>query len=226
MTSPTFKHHATLAMLLVTALAVPAATLALPTDTPDLNSPPRIDTPSTSSEWEQPASPAPVTIVRPPGAQPAAPERTLSPNPLWEIPLSILSATRKRPIFSPSRRPPPVAAVAPPPAQALPPPPRPPRVERPQLSLVGTVAGEEESFGLFVDPTTKAAFRLKIGEDYQGWKLRTVQGRDVMLERDKQTTILSLPQPGAGALGPARGQIENLAAQKPADPPPQRDPRR
>ena len=226
MKSQTFKHRASLAVLLVTALAMPAATLALPTDTPDLDLPRRVDTPSTSLEWEQPATPAPVTIVRPLGAQPAAPERTLSPNPLWEIPLSILSATRERPIFSPSRRPPPVAAVAPPPAQALPPPPRPPRVERPQLSLVGTVAGEEESFGLFVDPTTKAAFRLKIGEDYQGWKLRTVQGRDVMLERDKQTTILSLPQPGAGALGPARGQIENLAAQKPADPPPQRRGRR
>jgi hypothetical protein len=227
MKPPTFKHHATLAVLLVTALAVPAATLALPTDSPDLNSPPRIDTPSTSSEWEQPASPAPVTIVRPPGAQPGAPERTLSPNPLWEIPLSNLSATRERPIFSPSRRPPPpVTAAAPPPAQPPPPPPRPPRVERPQLSLVGTVAGDEESFGLFVDPTTKAAIRLKIGEDYQGWKLRTVQGRDVMLERDKQTTILSLPQPGAGTLAPPSGQTENLAAQKPADPPPQRGPRR
>ena len=167
-----------------------------------------------------------MTIVRPPAAQPAAPERTLSPNPLWEIPLSMLSTTRERPLFSPSRRPPPPAvAAAPPPAQASPPP-KPPRVERPQLSLVGTVAGEGESFGIFVDPTTKAAIRLKIGENYQGWKLRTVQGRQVMLEHDQQTTILSLPQPGAGALGPARGQIENVAAQRPADPPPQRDPRR
>jgi hypothetical protein len=220
------KRRATLALSLVTALAMPAATRALPTDTPDLNSPRRADAPSISSEWEPPATPAPVTIVRPPAAQPAAPERTLSPNPLWEIPLSMLSTTRERPLFSPSRRPPPPAvAAAPPPAQASPPP-KPPRVERPQLSLVGTVAGEGESFGIFVDPTTKAAIRLKIGENYQGWKLRTVQGRQVMLEHDQQTTILSLPQPGAGALGPARGQIENVAAQRPADPPPQRDPRR
>ena len=65
MTSPTFKHRASLAVLLVSALAVPAATLALPTDTPDLNSPPRIDSPSTSSEWEQPASPAPCAISNP-----------------------------------------------------------------------------------------------------------------------------------------------------------------
>ena len=220
MTSQTAKRLATRALLLLAALAVPAATSALPTDTSDLTSPRHADAPSISSEWEQPATPAPVTIVRTPDAQPPAPERTLSPNPLWEIPLSTLATTRERPLFSPLRRPPPPVAAASPPSVPAPPPPKPPRVERPQLSLVGTVAGEEESFGIFVDRTTKAAIRLKIGEDYQGWKLRTVQGREVMLEYGQQTTILSLPQPGAGALGPARGQIENVAAQRPADPPP------
>ena len=48
-------------------------------------------------------------------------------NPLWAIPLSALSATRDRPLFSTSRRPPIVAVpiVAPPPKQeALAPPPR------------------------------------------------------------------------------------------------------
>ena len=39
MKSQTFKHRASLAVLLVTALAVPAATLALPTDTPDWTRP-------------------------------------------------------------------------------------------------------------------------------------------------------------------------------------------
>jgi hypothetical protein len=46
-------------------------------------------------------------------------------NPLWAIPLSLLTATRDRPLFSVSRRPPVVAAptVAPPPQhQALAPP--------------------------------------------------------------------------------------------------------
>jgi hypothetical protein len=222
----TSRRRATLALLLATALAAPAATLALPTDTPELNAQRRADSPSMSSVWDQPATPAPVVIVRPQEAQAAAPERTLSPNPLWEIPLSNLSTTRERPIFSSSRRPPPPVVAAAPPASAPPPPPKPPRVERPQLSLVGTVAGGEESFAIFVDLTTKAAMRLRIGEDYQGWRLRSVQGREVMLERDQQTTILSLPQHGVGALGPARGQFESLAAQRPADPPPQRDPRR
>ena len=220
------KRQKMLVFLLVTTLAVPAATLALPTDATDRDAQGRADAPSISSVWEQPSTPAPVITVRPPEAQPPAPERALSPNPLWEIPLASLSNTRERPIFSPSRRPPPPVVAAAPPVQAPPPPPKPPRAERPQLSLVGTVGGAEESFAIFVDLTTKAALRLKIGENYQGWKLRTVQGREATLERDQQTTILSLPQPGAGSPGAARGQVENVAAQRPPDSPPQRDPRR
>jgi general secretion pathway protein N len=98
-------------------------------------------------------------------------------------------------------------------ASAPPPPPKPPRAERPQLSLVGTIAGGDESFGIFIDQTTKAALRLKIGDDYQGWRLRSVQGREVTLERDQQTAILSLPQPGTGAAGLARGQGESVVTQ-------------
>ena len=51
-----------------------------------------------------------VRVVAPPTAP--APERALSANPLWAIPLTQLSATRERPIFSPSRRPPPAAVAA------------------------------------------------------------------------------------------------------------------
>src|SRR5262249_51282329 len=43
----------------------------------------------------------PVTSVRVSTPQPAA-ERSLSANPLWAIPLTRLSGTRDRPIFSPS----------------------------------------------------------------------------------------------------------------------------
>jgi len=202
-----------LAFLLATAVAVPPATLAVPTDTPDLNAPRHTDDPSISTVWDQPATPAPVITVRPPEARPAAPERALSPNPLWEVPFSSLSTTRERPIFSPSRRPPPPVVAAAPRPSAPPPAPTPQRVERPQLALVGTIAGGDESFGIFVDQTTKAALRLKIGEDYQGWTLRAVQGREVTLEHDQLTAILTLPQPGAGALSSMPGQVENFASQ-------------
>src|SRR5215470_6293017 len=98
----------------------------------------------------------------PAGANPQAGAADASPpkladdrvrgNPLWAIPLNTLTTTRARPIFSPSRRPPPPAIVAAPyvpPSQATPTEP-----DRPQLMLVGTVAGEQEAFGIFLDQTT------------------------------------------------------------------------
>jgi len=49
------------------------------------------------------------------------------------------------------------------------------------LSVTGVfgrhIASDEEGFGIFLDQSTKAVFRLRVGEDYQGWKLRSVQGR-------------------------------------------------
>jgi hypothetical protein len=131
-------------------------------------------------------------------APPAAPvqERALSANPLWAIPLAQLSATRERPIFSPSRRPPPATAAAEP-AMVKAAPVRKKEAEAPQFALVGTIASDQDGFGIFLDQSTKAALRLKIGEDYQGWKLRAIRGREVTMEKDQQTAVLALPQPDA-----------------------------
>jgi general secretion pathway protein N len=183
-----------------------------------METPRRVDTPSVPSLWEQPAPATPV-VIRAAEAPPPPQERALSANPLWAIPLATLSNTRERPIFSASRRPPP-AAAAPVTVAKAPPPPKLPRVERPPLALVGTVAGDDESFAIFVDQGTRAALRLKIGEDFQGWRLRAVQGRDAILERDQQTEILSLPQPGTTSTSPTgslRAQVGD--GEPPADPP-------
>lgn len=131
-----------------------------------------------------------------PSARPPAPASTA--NPLWAIPLATLTETRERPLFSPSRRPPP-----PPPERAAHaprtrPPPRPTLPERPHLSLVGTIVGDASGFGLFIDPATKRAIRLKIGHAYRGWVLRTVREREVVLEKNHLDAILSLPKPGQG----------------------------
>jgi general secretion pathway protein N len=133
-------------------------------------------------------------VTVPPAPAPAA-ERAPSANPLWGVPLSALSGTRDRPIFSASRRPiPPAVApsATPKPAVVA----KPSEPERPPLSLVGTVASDDEGFAIFLDQSTKPALRLKIGEDYQGWKLRSVQGREAILEKDQQVVTLALPQPG------------------------------
>jgi general secretion pathway protein N len=63
---------------------------------------------------------------------------------------------------------------------------------------VGTIASDDEGFGIFLDQSTNAALRLKVGEDYQGWRLRSVQGREATLEKDQEVVTLALPQPGAG----------------------------
>jgi hypothetical protein len=116
-------------------------------------------------------------------------------NPLWTIPLNTLTATRARPIFSPSRRPPPPAIVA---APYVPPPlaSTPVEPDRPQLTLVGTVTGDTEAFGIFLDQTVNKIVRLKLGDLHGGWILRQVRGREVMLQKHDEIIFLALPPPG------------------------------
>jgi hypothetical protein len=177
------------------ALSVHGAAPSTPTSGDALDSDATDAPRSTGPVVEAPAPTEPVTTVRvvPP---PAAPAPTLSANPLWAIPLTQLSGTRDRPIFSSSRRPPPVAAAAEP--VVVRPPPRPKEAELPQLSLVGTIAVGDDGFGIFIDQSSKAALRLKVGEDHQGWMLRKIRGREVTMEKDRQTAVLALPKPGSG----------------------------
>ena len=157
---------------------------------------------------------ASVRMLSAPAEQPGG--RARSANPLWEIPFEVLSGTRERPMFSSSRRPPPVAVAQV--AVAKPPPPKPAQEERPpQLALVGTVTGGDRSFGIFVDQTSKAALRLRTGEEYQGWRLRVVQGREATFARDQQTIVLNFPEPGTVAPVVPRVEVADVAS--PADEP-------
>jgi general secretion pathway protein N len=84
--------------------------------------------------------------------------------------------------------------------------------------LVGTISSGDESFGIFIDQASRAALRLKLGEDFQGWRLRAVQGRDVILERDHETTTLSLPQPGTSTTAaPATSSLPTAGLRAQAD---------
>jgi general secretion pathway protein N len=186
-----------------------ATTTAITTDALDagLAEETRLSGPVTSSPAE------PVTSVR---VTPAAvPERPLSANPLWAIPLTKLSGTRDRPIFSPSRRPPPPVLASDPAPALPPPPPRRKEPEAPPLSLVGTIASDEESFGIFLDHETKQALRLRVGEDYQGWKLREIHGRQVTMEKDAQAAVLTLPPPG----GQSNGEVQLIPVSVNEQPP-------
>ena len=115
-----------------------------------------------------------------------------SGNPLWAIPLKELSATRERPLFSTSRRPPPPAVVAAPyvPAAAVS---KPAEPDRPRLSLVGTISGTTDGFGIFLDQTNNLVVKLRTGEGHRGWILRRVVGREVTFQKDREMVSIALP---------------------------------
>jgi hypothetical protein len=122
-----------------------------------------------------------------------AKEVPASANPLWAIPLGSLTATRERPVFSPSRRAPTPPVVAAPVEVAKPVYVPPPEPEKPQLSLVGVVAGVSDGFAVFLNDTTHDIIRLKLGEGNDGWVLRSVKGREAVLEKNHRTAVIGLP---------------------------------
>lgn len=144
------------------------------------------------------------TISLDQSAAKAAPERAQIGNPLWAIPLGSLSKTRDRPLFTPSRRPPaPAVLVAPPVIQpkviA-----RPAQPDHPNLTLIGTVVGETEGIGVFLDHATNNFVRIKTGEGHAGWILRSIKAREVTLEKGQQSETLRLPAPkDAGSRAPS-----------------------
>lgn len=121
-------------------------------------------------------------------------------NPLWDTPIKSLRITRERPVFSPSRRPPPPVAVAP--AYV---PPRPPaKPASPQLVLLGTVLNAintVDGIGVFLDETNSTVVRLKAGDHHNGWLLWSVQGREATLRNDRDTVVLVLPVRGIAPTG-------------------------
>jgi hypothetical protein len=145
---------------------------------------------------------------RPKAAPPAVagkpPVPGASASPIWAVPLTQLSATRERPLFAPSRRPPPPAAPQNPQAAVPAPPPPPREPEMPPMTLVGTVIGESGVLGVFVaknNPTTD--IRLRQGEGHQNWVLRAVERRDVAVEKGPDRVILALPAAAKGTGLPA-----------------------
>lgn len=138
--------------------------------------------------------------------------RLPSGNPLWSIPLSVLSATQERPIFSASRRPPQPAVVAPVTLVSAPQPEKQAEPDRPALTLIGAVVGDSDAIAVFLDQANQKVVRLRQGDAHSGWVLSAVQGREVTLKKADRSETLALqrqeptaggpPVPGAVAPGP------------------------
>jgi len=140
-----------------------------------------------------------------PGAAAAKPAL----NPLWRLPLERLSITRERPIFSPSRRPPPPAPtfVAPVAVRQS----KPPEPERPTIALVGTILGTDDGYrmAIFLDTSTQDVLHLHIGENYHGWVVSLIDQREASLMKNGERAVLELSGPGA-TLSPLRSSRDAM----------------
>ena len=184
--------NAALASLMLLLLAGPAMAATSPASDDALRDapPPRIE----------------ITPERP---RPAAEAARPTGNPLWSIPLRTLTATWDRPIFSPSRRPrAPAVANVPFVARVAPPSPAPP--ERLMLRLIGTVSGDSDAFAILIETGSNQVIRLRAGDAHAGWLLKSVQGREVTLQKDQRMETLRLPKPGETAGVPAAPVSSNL----------------
>jgi general secretion pathway protein N len=153
--------------------------------------------PSGHPPLEQPLAPREQTADR------AAVTGTADPpsgNPLQALSVKQLSITRERPIFSPSRRPPPPPAPTQVASVAIQKPAKPPEPDHPMVSLVGTVIGPGDRIAVLIETPTNNVFRLRVGEDHQGWVLRLVNAREAtMMNKSEQAVVLELPKPAEAA---------------------------
>jgi len=177
-------------LLAVVLAALVGAPLALAA-----NNPPVFDPRTPTGEAASGAPPA-LGVGGDPEA-PAAADAARSANPLWGIPLATLTATQDRPIFLPSRRRPAPAVASPRVEPVKAPVFIPAEPEQPPLSLVGIVAGIADGYAVFIHSATRDIVRLRTGEGHEGWILTSVKGREAVLEKNRQTSVMALP-PAAG----------------------------
>src|SRR5262245_25079648 len=146
---------------------------------------------------------------------PATPTAGLA-SPLAVHSLDRLSATRERPLFSPSRR-----APAPPPPIVRPPPPPP---EPPNVTLVGIVMDADEARAIVQSGPTNEVRRVRIGDEIGGWKVAQIESRRLVLKLDSRLATFSMfsghrnPAPRAAARPAPRAvpQAAPRAAPQPA----------
>ena len=118
-----------------------------------------------------------------------------------------LSATRERPLFTPSRRaappPPPVASAGPAELAASP----------PQITLLGVIITVEGPRAAINDMAGNKIVRVRIGDEIDGWKVRQIDERLLVLWRDGRSASFKLfngerAKPSGHTLNAANKQSE------------------
>jgi hypothetical protein len=115
-----------------------------------------------------------------------------STNPWAGVTLEKLAATVEHPLFEPSRRawkpppPPPRETRAPPPPPVVPPP------DPSALVLMGITAGSGRAIAIVQNNATNQISRVEEGEYVDGWEVRSVGSREVVLHKEGVTAKLQL----------------------------------
>jgi general secretion pathway protein N len=134
-------------------------------------------------------------------------------NPLSAQPFDALSATRERPLFVATRRPP-----APPPVKVVhrsevpaPPPPA------PNVVLLGIIdENDGESAQALVRLGAGKPLRLRVGDDVAGWKVARIEGRRLILtlaERSAEFTLFNGARPDRASSAAQAAVVSDRRAQ-------------
>ncbi|MEP9356906.1 hypothetical protein ABLE93_25590 [Xanthobacter sp. KR7-65] len=64
----------------------------------------------------------------------------------------------------------------------------------------------DDNFALFLDPSGRGAVQLRVGESHDGWVLRSVSVRDVLLQNGRASAVLALPSAERGESAPVQAR--------------------
>jgi hypothetical protein len=116
-------------------------------------------------------------------------------NPIAKVPLDRLSATRDRPLFSPSRRPTVPAQPPPPPGPRIEHAPRPSPVQSPSVALYGIVVGAQGPRAIIGMGPTDPIVGVRPGDDVNGWRVTAITQRSLVLSRADLSATFMLFSP-------------------------------
>jgi hypothetical protein len=71
----------------------------------------------------------------------------------------------------------------------------PPPPEQPLLTLIGTIVGPEASVAMLQGSNAEAISRLRVGQENDGWRVRGIGLRSIVVEKSAQSVELDLPRP-------------------------------
>jgi hypothetical protein len=161
----------------------------------------------------------PSTVAPPPSLSPNEPESVTDADEpqaleLYALPpLERFAAVVERPLFSPTRRMPPIPEPPPeaPPVEAAPEPePEPVGPEEPELRFFGTARQGGRSAALVTFPATNAVARLGVGDRVGEWEVIEVDRNRLLLGTGEERRSYEIF--GAGAPGVSAAPLPDAAA--------------